>query len=308
MSKNSLFWGTATGKLGEAVFYRAKGQQRTRAYVENVSNPKTPAQMSNRIQFKQLSFFWEQMGGRLKAAYSNKISSRSDWNEFVSRNKSITPYVPKASDPVFYQLIHAPYILSSGSNINFTDLEVAAVTVPSSGTNFTGISVPQLMLPTGTVQAATTWGQIWTAYVENNAYLKAGDKITVFVRYSFDTIISKQYTVDPENASAFTYVSPALTPDMPTSIGLGATVPFVFVSSALAATSPVSAGVVITRNISGRTESQSNSQMALNAAAFAQYDSYRTGTALNNAIASYGVNDPVYLSTSNPPTNNDITV
>ena len=41
MSKRSLFWGKASGKLGEAVFYRAGGTQRTRTYVKNVKNPKS---------------------------------------------------------------------------------------------------------------------------------------------------------------------------------------------------------------------------------------------------------------------------
>ena len=34
MSKRSLFWGNGAGKLGEAVYYRAGGEQRTRAYVK----------------------------------------------------------------------------------------------------------------------------------------------------------------------------------------------------------------------------------------------------------------------------------
>lgn len=36
MSKRSLFWGKGSGKLGEAVFYRAGGEQRTRTYVKTV--------------------------------------------------------------------------------------------------------------------------------------------------------------------------------------------------------------------------------------------------------------------------------
>lgn len=36
MSKRSLFWGQAAGKLGEAVYYRAGGEQRTRTYVAKI--------------------------------------------------------------------------------------------------------------------------------------------------------------------------------------------------------------------------------------------------------------------------------
>mgnify|MGYP007050596991 CR=1 FL=1 len=40
MSKRSLFWGNASGKLGEAVFYRAGGEQRTRTWIPKIKNPK----------------------------------------------------------------------------------------------------------------------------------------------------------------------------------------------------------------------------------------------------------------------------
>ena len=39
MSKGSLFWANASGKLGEVVQYRAGGEQRARAYVRKIKNP-----------------------------------------------------------------------------------------------------------------------------------------------------------------------------------------------------------------------------------------------------------------------------
>ena len=54
MSKGSLFWANASGKLGESVFYRSGGEQRNRSYVKNIKNPRTEAQMRNRIQLGNL--------------------------------------------------------------------------------------------------------------------------------------------------------------------------------------------------------------------------------------------------------------
>ena len=38
MSKGSLFWGNARGRLGQSVFYRAGGEQRNRTYVAKIKN------------------------------------------------------------------------------------------------------------------------------------------------------------------------------------------------------------------------------------------------------------------------------
>lgn len=54
MSKRSLFWGNASGKLGEAVFYRAGGEQRTRTWIPKIKNPKTLSQVENRLSLLNL--------------------------------------------------------------------------------------------------------------------------------------------------------------------------------------------------------------------------------------------------------------
>lgn len=55
MVKRSLFWGQAAGKLGEAVYYRAGGEQRTRTYIKNIKNPKTQAQAIQRAKLNNLT-------------------------------------------------------------------------------------------------------------------------------------------------------------------------------------------------------------------------------------------------------------
>lgn len=89
MSKGSLFWANASGKLGETVLYRAGGEQRTRAYVKKVKNPKTLAQMSNRIQMINLNSVYKSLKPILEASFPNKKSNQSGWNAFVQANKSV---------------------------------------------------------------------------------------------------------------------------------------------------------------------------------------------------------------------------
>lgn len=93
MSKGSLFWANASGKLGETVLYRAGGEQRTRAYVKNIKNPKTIAQMSNRIQMINLNMVYRALKQILGVSFPNRKSNQSGWNAFVAANKSINTAV-----------------------------------------------------------------------------------------------------------------------------------------------------------------------------------------------------------------------
>lgn len=89
MSKRSLFWGNATGKLGEAVFYRAGGEQRTRTYVAKIANPRTLAQMQNRIAMANLASFFRSLKGLLKFSMTDRKSNQSAFNVFVQRSKRL---------------------------------------------------------------------------------------------------------------------------------------------------------------------------------------------------------------------------
>lgn len=107
MSKGSLFWANASGKLGESVFYRAGGEQRNRTYVKNIKNPKTKAQMSNRIQMLNLTTIFKELADILRVSFPNRSSKESGFNAFVKANKSATSSVNLKSN--LEQGIVAPY-------------------------------------------------------------------------------------------------------------------------------------------------------------------------------------------------------
>lgn len=98
MSKRSLFWGQASGKLGEAVFYRAGGEQRTRAYVKAVKNPKTLAQMMQRITMGNLVSMYSALKPILSQSFPLRATNRSAFNEFVSANKGAQSYAITKED------------------------------------------------------------------------------------------------------------------------------------------------------------------------------------------------------------------
>lgn len=92
MSKGSLFWANASGKLGESVFYRSGGEQRNRSYVKNVKNPKTEAQMRNRIQMGNWAAMYRRLKPILEKTFTNRPSAESGFNALVKANKSRLRY------------------------------------------------------------------------------------------------------------------------------------------------------------------------------------------------------------------------
>ena len=93
MSKRSLFWGNGSGKLGEAVFYRAGGEQRTRAYVKNVKNPKSYQQALQRTKFNNLVGCFKAISTAVKSFYANRASNQSPFNAFFRKNWPLNLWV-----------------------------------------------------------------------------------------------------------------------------------------------------------------------------------------------------------------------
>lgn len=88
MSKGSLFWANARGKLGESVFYRAGGEQRNRTYVQNIKNPRTLAQAKNRITMMNYISGFRSLRAILANSFVSRKSSQSGFNAFLSANKN----------------------------------------------------------------------------------------------------------------------------------------------------------------------------------------------------------------------------
>lgn len=88
MSKGSMWWGNATGKVGQTVLSVLKGQQIARAYQPNVGNPRTEQQTLQRAKFATaVKFYKSATLGSFKFAFENKRPTESDYNAFMRVNK-----------------------------------------------------------------------------------------------------------------------------------------------------------------------------------------------------------------------------
>lgn len=87
MSKGSLFFGRATGKLGQIVLSNVKGQQIARAWQPKVANPRTSVQQVQRAKFANAVKFYKRATQNLfKFAYEDKRKTESDYNAFMRHN------------------------------------------------------------------------------------------------------------------------------------------------------------------------------------------------------------------------------
>lgn len=87
MSKGSLFFGNASGKLGQVVLSTVKGQQIARAWQPKVANPKTSQQQLQRAKFANaVKFFKRAQQNLFKFAFEDKRKNESDYNAFMRHN------------------------------------------------------------------------------------------------------------------------------------------------------------------------------------------------------------------------------
>lgn len=121
MAKNSLFWGKARGKLGEIVLYRAGGEQRSRTYVKKVKNPKSLAQMRQRVKLGSLVSFFRTTSNVLRYSFPNRPQRQSGFNAFVAESLPIaTTALPRKladqglSIPLNYHISKGNVVLPTG--------------------------------------------------------------------------------------------------------------------------------------------------------------------------------------------------
>lgn len=91
MTKRNMLLGVSSGKLGDMVFYRAGGEQRTRTRV-TPKNPKTIAQMTNRLLMLNPSVIYKSIKAVVDGGFLTRKSNQTAFNAFMSANKKALPY------------------------------------------------------------------------------------------------------------------------------------------------------------------------------------------------------------------------
>lgn len=128
MVKRSLFWGQAAGKLGEAVYYRAGGEQRTRTYIKNIKNPKTQAQAIQRAKLNNLTACFRGASIFLRSFLKAPKANQSAFNAFVSQNSKANQYVANDTMVKMQQGIPLGLLFANGDSGDDLSLSVMQCT------------------------------------------------------------------------------------------------------------------------------------------------------------------------------------
>ena len=117
MSKGSLFFGNASGKLGQVVLSTMKGQQIARAWQPKVANPKTSQQQLQRAKFaNSVKFFRRAKQNLFKFAFEDKRKNESDYNAFMRHNVVSSAVLDRSLyDNFNYPALADNWLLSYGS-------------------------------------------------------------------------------------------------------------------------------------------------------------------------------------------------
>lgn len=139
MSKGSLFFGNARGKLGQVVLSTLRGQQIARAYQPKVANPQTATQTNQRAKFSNAVKFFKQARKNLFLfAYEDKKPRESYYNAFMRHNIEFSVTLPRESyNDLRFPALGNEFVLSDGSLG-----EITPEVTTSSGSNHPIFTLP----------------------------------------------------------------------------------------------------------------------------------------------------------------------
>lgn len=113
---NSPQIGIARGKLGDAVYYRSKGNTNARSYNPNTTNRRTVRQQTQRSLFSSaVKFFSRGVQNLFVFAFEDKRTQESDYNAFMRYNAKRGMYFgPDQNENPAYPAL-GEFILTQGS-------------------------------------------------------------------------------------------------------------------------------------------------------------------------------------------------
>lgn len=281
----------AKKKLGGTVLYTQGGRTLQRELAPEVKNPKTPAQMGQRVKWSNLVAFYRANAGWMPKAFENKKATQSDYNKFMSLNAAYSSiYLTKEQARQGACVVDA-YSVSDGT---LQPVEIYEA-VENWVTNLYLTGLDKL-------DETTTVAAFSTALLSSNAGLRSGDQVS-FVRVTqlFNNITDIPYVQVRAYELIINEQGGGLVKDFwPIElIGLGE----VQETPALMVKNNNKQGgfaIIVSRSQGGRVLVSPSQITLVNMNAI--IDQYNSSAALAAAIDSYGKGDEVFLDSKNAST------
>lgn len=277
-----------TKKLGGSVIYQAMGQTRQRALASSVSNPRTQAQMNQRVKWANLVNLYRANASWMKYAFETKKASQSDYNKFMSLNVTDSNiFLPKNIAAAGGAVVQS-YLITQGS-------------LPSVETTYDATNswwLTNIFLGNSYIFSPPTVAAFSRVLLDNNPALREGDQLS-FIRMSQLTnadngapyVIVRKYELVlslTSQASVWDYlpedyIKSTEAPD----------------NSQLAVWNSGDAGgfaLILSRTVGGKTFVSSQRIVVANNDAL--ITAYSSASALQAAIDSYGSSEEAFLTST----------
>lgn len=277
MSKSNMLLGLAKGKVGDLVFYRDGGEQRTRTRVVP-KNPRSIAQMSQRVKIANVGGLYRTASGVLRNSFTNRPSNMSGYNAFAAGAIDLAPYLTK-------QMVAANVCLPQPCMMSRGALQSVEVrVVQGEDESYLGIRV------LANISEASTIGAVSQALINDYPTLQNGDRLTgVMIHFSADADASEDVDIYHTNTYMSSFVidttSTALMSDHDFEVVNGYLCPRYFNQ---AFDENIRMGAVIVSRVDETGALQCSTENAiLSELAKTLYDGYRTDSARLDAIETY---------------------
>lgn len=275
-------------RLGGVVLYQMNGQTLARELAPSVSNPRTTAQMRQRVKLSNLVAFYKANKTWMRNAFEDKAQRESDYNAFVAANIGNTLVALSKSEVASGAAIAAPYQVTRGSILSI-EHTLQGSTIKTN-----------LNLGNFQIAAGTTIGQLSTAILNNNLTLSEGMQLSLIVNVQQSGNASQQpyivvrvyeFLLSRSSTEPLTNYFP----ESVTSVAAGTN----NYALALNTTSYSEGGAtfILSHSVGGVTRVSSQRLQMFGSQSV--YNAHTTAAAMTAAIDSYGVGADVFLDTNN---------
>lgn len=277
----------ASKRLAGAVIYEAMGQTRARRLAESVTNPRTEAQMNQRVKWANLVNLYRVNSDWMKYAYETKKTTQSEYNKWMSLNVSNSRiYLTKQLAAAGACVVNA-YTITQGS-------------LPSIENTLVGTSTYRSNIYTGEIDdlADLTVTAFSTAILASNPGIREGDQISL-IRLSQQTnadtgvpyVIVRKYEM-PISLTNNKLVVDYLPADLVVLQSAGT-----MNALAIEANNRVGGFAwILSRTMAGKTYVSTQSIVPVNNGALISL--YSSDEAYRAAIESYGTSEDAFLSSA----------
>lgn len=274
----------AKKKLGGTVLYTQGGRTLQRELAPEVKNPKTPAQMGQRVKWSNLVAFYRANSGWMPKAFENKKATQSDYNKFMSLNASSSRIYLTKEQARQGACVVDSYRVSDGT---LQPIDI----FPAANNWVTNLYLTGLNKLDGT----TTVAAFSTALLASNAGLRSGDQIS-FIRITqlFNNTTSIPYIQVRAYEMLINEQGPGLVKDFwpieLVALGQEQETPAIMVKNN---NKQGGFALIISRTQGGRVLVSPSQVTQVNMADIIKQ--YSSDAALAKAIESYGQGDDVFL-------------